>query len=108
MFSFIICSSAFYRARRARDSRGVTNRWKIEKVNNLKSRMYFPIAIHVFVFDHLSQGNQNSGPILILIFLLILVNREPLGEKQIHETNGFILVTDLGLFFKLVFLDFFV
>ena len=49
--------------------------------------MYFPIAIHVFVFDHLSQGNQNSGPILILIFLLILVNREPLGEKQIHEQN---------------------
>ena len=61
--------------------------------------MYFPIAIHVFVFDHLSQGNQNSGSILILIFLLILVNREPLGEKQIHEQKGFILVT-AGLYLQ--------
>ena len=61
--------------------------------------MYFPIAIHVFVFDHLSQGNQNSGPILILIFLLILVNWEPLGEKQIHEQKGFILVT-AGLYLQ--------
>ena len=51
------------------------------------------------MFHHLSQGNQNSGLIVISIFLLILVNREPLGEKQIHEQNGFILVID-GLFIQ--------
>ena len=28
---------------------GVTNRWKIEKVNNLKSPMYFLIDIHVLI-----------------------------------------------------------
>ena len=51
------------------------------------------------MFDHLSQGYQNSEPILMPIFLLILVNREPLGEKQIHEQKGFILVT-AGLYLQ--------
>ena len=28
---------------------GVTNRWKIKKVNNLKSTMYFPIVIYALI-----------------------------------------------------------
>ena len=47
------------------------------------------------MFDHLSQGNQNSGPIVIVDFS----QSGATGRKQIHKQNVFILVID-GLFIQ--------